>query len=225
MAKGLGVRTPRMQLDARLYTASVFKWTKRLPPHGVVMADAWLSAVEAMLARRDLSDACVALLKRAMVADVREMIAELAADDQVVRRERLTTAWAEWYPKWVRGRLGDLEAAHPDVFVSEDAARRAQASRDKALNGRVVRAHRVAVAARDLLALVQASSGQMVEWSPDVLASALRPTARKDQRPNVRRLADSLVALGVAEWRTWPSGQHWALVATGKAIDGLGDAG
>lgn len=210
---------PRMALDARLHTASVFKWTKRLPTHGVAMADAWLTAIEARLARQPLSDACVALLKREMIADVRSQLDELSSDTKVVRRVALTDAWVTWYPRWVAGRLGELELAFPDAFVSEEAARRSQAARDRDLNARVVRAGTAARAARDLLAYVASSNGQVVAWEPDALALAIRPDARADRKPNVRKLADSLVSLGVAEWRTRSNGKPWALAATGKPLD------
>lgn len=210
---------PRMALDERLHTASVFKWAKRLPPHGLRMADAWLSAIERRLARGPLSDACVALLKREMIADVRAQLEELASDAKVVRREALTAAWVEWYPKWVAGRLGELEQSSAELFVSEEAARRLQSKRDKAVDARSKRASVAAVAAKDLLAYVAASSGQVVRWEPEALALAIRPKAARGKRPDVLALASRLVNLGVAEWRERSNGKPWALAATGKPLD------
>ena len=209
-----------MALDARLHTASVFNWALRLPEDGQEMAHGWLRVIEERLARAarrgGLSDHCMAAMKRCMVEDVRAQLALLSEDANKQYAAKASKAWAAWYPAWARGCLSELERLEPDTFVSEEEARKMQSARDKALNAKVWQAHRLAAVARDLLAYVHASRGQVVVWDPDALARALRPDARHDQHPRVRPLADMLVAMGFAEWKMRANGHPWALAATGK---------
>lgn len=209
VGKGVGVAGG---VGGLFRTASVVRWSRKLPRAGVRMVEAWLVALEALAARRDLNVECVSRLKREMVEDVNTQL-ELFGDGVDVPHAQhvaCVEAWCTWYPAWVSGRIELLVADEPELFVSEAARRDAQSKRDKASRATGKRRDRDVATGKRLLAMLDDSGTGVIRWEPAKLSKRMAPEAR-GKRPQVEKMAEALVRLGVAEWQTTPSGKVWAL--------------
>lgn len=120
-------------------------------------------------------------------------------------------AWAAWYPVWVRGRINELRASEPDLWLTVEAYAdklALEAGRAKLEEAQRKREARVVALATDLHTWLADQPMQMARWQPKVIARRLRPAGRV---PELRPAADVLVDANVADWALTRRGEPWAI--------------
>ncbi len=191
--------------DADDFELSLARWLRAVPRACWPMAMAWFQAI--LKIKRDKPSAkSLRALRGVMRRDVNETVAELRDASPAV-----VAAWRVWYPRWVQGRIADLVQDDPDFLLPCEAvhAKALKARREAVARSKLVA--QLGSVGRELVAYANERGG-LLPWEPNKLREDVRTAqARKPTRGAIRKAADALVSLELAEWKLRASGHPWAL--------------
>lgn len=192
--------------EAELFVLSIERWLRAVPRACWPMAMAWFQAI-LKHKRKGVSPRGLRILRGAMRRDVNETVAELRDASRAVVR-----AWRDWYPKWVEDQIAHMAEADPELLLTSSQVERKARRENREAARRRDQVARLGSIGRELVEYANQTSGGLVIWEPNVLREKLRDgSVRKPSRQAIRRAADALVQMDLAQWKTRSSGQAWAL--------------